>query len=211
MAQAAAVRLDPVERDQAAKELGCVVEEKRQGRPGRPGVWWLDDNARGFVYDGARCGRALRAGLSRRSAFGRPLPMEEVGLHVKRIDNSGVRRRSNPEGKREWSRKVRLGALLLLIFAVGYGPRAWLRQSGYRIAEMTQTRQKLIENQDHLRVRQARLSGLDRIGELAAERGLVAPSVENYTWQGRGMAEEPTDQELAEAFLGGAANVAISD
>lgn len=199
MAQAAAIQWEEIERDSAAKELGCVVEEKRQGRPGQPDAWWLDDSARGFVYDGARCGRALRAGLSRRSAFGSPLPMEELGLYVKNIDNSSVRRRSNPERKQEWGRMVASIGVLLVVLAAGYGPRAWLRQSGYRIAEMTETRQRLIENQDHLRVRHARLSGLDRVGELAAQQGFTAPAVENYTWQ-NGISAEPNEKELAGAF-----------
>ena len=197
MAQAAAVRWQQIEREQAAKESSCVVEEKRQGRPGQPGAWWLDD--RGFVYDGVRCGRALRAGLSRRSAFGQPLPMEELGLYVKNIDNAGVRRNSAPEGKKHWARTVGASSLLLVVLAFGFGPRAWLRQSGYRIAEMTEKRQALVENQDHLRVRHARLSGLDRVSELAAERGLIAPAVENYTWQ-NGISAEPSQKEVAGAY-----------
>lgn len=207
MAQAAAVHWGELERKQAAKELSCVVEEKRQGRPGQPSAWWLDDRERGFVYDGVRCGRALRAGLSRRSAFGQPLPMEELGLYVKSVDNAGVRRRSAPEGKKHWTRMVGVSSLLLAALAFGYGPRAWLRQSGYRIAEMTEKRQALVENQDHLRVRHARLSGLDRVGELAAQRGLIAPAVENYTWQ-KGISAEPSQKEVASAY--GAAQVPSS-
>jgi hypothetical protein len=202
MAQAAAIRWDQIEREQAAKELSCVVEEKRQGRPGQPSAWWLDDRERGFVYDGVRCGRALRAGLSRRSAFGQPLPMEELGLYMKSVDNAGVRRRSAPEGKKHWSRTVAVSGLLLMALAFGYGPRAWLRQSGYRIAEMTEKRQALMANQDHLRVRHARLSGLDRVGELAAQQGLIAPAVENYTWQ-EGISAEPNQKEVASAYGSG--------
>jgi len=207
MAQAAAIRWEQIEREQADKDLSCVVEEKRQGRPGQPSAWWLDDQERGFVYDGVRCGRALRAGLSRRSAFGQPLPMEELGLYVKSVDNAGVRRRSAPEGKKYWSRMVGVSSLLLVVLAFGYGPRAWLRQSGYRIAEMTEKRQALVENQDHLRVRHARLSGLDRVGELAAQQGLIAPAVENYTWQ-KGISAEPSQKEVASAY--GAAQVPSS-
>ena len=51
--------------------------------------------ASGFTYDGVRAGRAIRTGLSRRSAASRPLPMEQVCLYVKAIDNSGVRRRTD--------------------------------------------------------------------------------------------------------------------
>jgi hypothetical protein len=202
MAQAAAVQWDAVQKEPAAKELGCVVEEKRQRSPEQPGAWWLDESARGFVYDGVRCGRALRAGLSRRSAFGRPLPMEELGLYVKEIDNSGVSRRSSVERKIEWRRMVGFAGVLLVIVALGSGPRALLRQSGFRVDELAAQRQELIEKQDQLRVVQAQLSGLDRVGELAAARGFVAPSVENYTWQDRGISAEPSDNEFAGAYMG---------
>lgn len=204
MAQAAAVRWDEVQREPAAKakELGCVVEEKRQRSPEQSGAWWLDDSASGFVYDGVRCGRALRAGLSRRSAFGRPLPMEQMGLYVKDIDNSSVSRRSCTERKTEWRRMVVLSGIFLVVVALGYGPRALLRQSGFRVDALAAQHQALVEHQDQLRVVQARLSGLDRVGELAADRGFIAPPVENYTWQDRGISAEPSADEFAGTFLG---------
>ena len=131
--------------------------------------------------------------------------MEELGLYVKNVDNSGVRRRSAPEGKKFWGRSVAVSGVLLVVLAFGFGPRAWLRQSGYRIAEMTEKRQALVENQDHLRVRHARLSGLDRVGELAAQQGLIAPAVENYTWQ-KGISAAPNQKEVASAYGAGKAS-----
>ncbi len=137
--------------------------------------------------------------------------MEELGLFVKDIDNNGVRRRSAPEGKRSWVKTVCACAALLVILAFGYGPRAWLRQSGFRIAEMTQAKQQLIEHQDHLRVRYATLSGVDRVRVLAAERGLEAPPVENYTWQDTGISAELNESEFAGAFPRSAADERILD
>jgi hypothetical protein len=64
---------------------------------------------------------------------------------------------------------------------------------------MTEKRQALVQNQDHLRVRHARLSGLDRVGELAAQQGFIAPAVENYTWQ-KGISAEPNQKEVASAY-----------
>lgn len=155
---------------------------------------------RGFVYDGARCGRALRSGLSQRAACRGPLPTEELGLFIKDVDNSLLRRPSNPEGKTNWRRKVQFGVGALIVVAVLFGPRAWLRQSGYRIAEMTEQRAEMMEISDQLRVRQAQLSDLRRIGELAAARGFVAPPPQNYSWQDRGIAPAEDNAALARSI-----------
>ncbi len=155
---------------------------------------------RGFLYDGARCGRAVRAGLSRRGAYRGPLPMEELGVFRKRIGNQGLRRRSSAEGKSSWRTGVAVGLAALVMGIVMFGPRAWLRQSGYRVAEMMEQRQELSEIQYHLRVRQAQLSDLKRVSELAAAKGLEAPPPGNYTWQDVSIPATPSQSDLARTF-----------
>lgn len=65
-----------------------------------------EPRARGFVYDGVRVGRAMRAGLSRRSASSRPLPMEDVSFYIKSSSASQLRRRCDPGDAIVWRRLV---------------------------------------------------------------------------------------------------------
>lgn len=155
----------------------------------------------GFRYDGAAAGRARKAGLSRRKACGRPLPMEDVFLYVKPIDNSGVKRPVDPADKKAWLRTVGSLTVLLLLLVLALGPRAWLRHSGYNQAELTDTRLELLEIERHLQVRHAQLTDLRRVGRVAAAMGLVAPPPENYAWQD--LTVSPADRDggaLAETF-----------
>ena len=141
--------------------------------------------ASGFTYDGVRAGRAIRAGLSRRSAASRPLPMEQVSLYVKWIDNSGVRRRTDVAEKRIWIRAVAVGFLMVALLLLAYGPRSGIRQSGYRLEELEKRKQGLVEINRQLRVRQAMLSDLKRVSKLASERGFRAPTPDRFDWQNR--------------------------
>src|SRR5262249_14912788 len=54
-----------------------------------------------FFYDGVAAGREVRAGLSRRPAATRPLPMEDLCFFVKTIDNSRLVRVVDPHSRRE--------------------------------------------------------------------------------------------------------------
>jgi len=138
---------------------------------------------RGFVYDGVRAGPAVRAGLSRRQTATRPLPMEEVTLFIKQIDNSQVRRKADPRGKAAWLRFVVSGTMILLALLLSSGPRAWLRHSGYRQADLEKEYQALLEINRQLKVRQAMLSDLQRISVLAAADGFVEPPANQFDWQ----------------------------
>ncbi|MBI1354406.1 MAG: hypothetical protein GC160_08670 [Acidobacteria bacterium] len=153
-----------------------------------------------FCYDGAAAGRARKAGLSRRRAGGRPLPMEEVILFRKSFDNSRVRRPVDPADKRSWLRTVGVLAMLLLLAIVALGPRAWLRHSGYRQAELSERRMELQELERHLQVRHAQLTDLRRVGRVAAAMGLEAPPPEHYAWQDLTVNPTTSEPTLAETF-----------
>ena len=143
----------------------------------------------GFVYDGAVAGRALRAGLSRRYARTLPLPMEEVLLYVKDTDSQHVRRSADPADKRAWRRMVGWGFVGVVALVLAVGPRAWLRHSSYRQAELVDQRTELREIQDHLRVRHAQVSDLRRVMVRAADAGLQAPTGDRFLWQAPDAAE----------------------
>jgi hypothetical protein len=126
--------------------------------------------------------------------------MEDVALFIKDIDNSLVRRKPDPRGKSAWLRFVVSGAMILMVVLLSSGPRAWLRHSGYRQAELEKNYQKLMEFNQQLKVRQAMLSDLQRISVLAAEQGFVEPPTDQFEWQDRTIA--PDEQsEFAENRL----------
>jgi len=154
--------------------------------------------AAGFVYDGVRAGRAVRAGLSRRSAGGRPLPMEEIAFFIKDVNNSGLRRDSDPADRNAWARMVALGCLLLLTAVLCFGPRAWLRHSSYRQNELAEQREQLLRTRQQLLVRHAQLTGLERVTEIATAQGFRKPELDDYKWQ-RPVATE--DAALARVFF----------
>lgn len=180
--------------------LELLVAEKRGGERFGPEE---EPPTAGFVYDGVAAGAAMRAGLSRRSAYARPLPMEEVALYIKQIDNSGVRRQADPAGRRALTRMIGLGLAALFVLVLCFGPRAWLRHSGYRQAELAELRQELSEINHHLQVRHAQLSDLRRVVRMAAQQGLSEPPPERYTWQGRTIQEELEDDALVNNLAGG--------
>lgn len=154
----------------------------------------------GFRYDGAAAGRARKAGLSRRKAGGRPLPMEDVLLYVKPIDNSRVRRPVDPADKKAWLRTVGVLATVLVLAILALGPRAWLRHSGYKQAELSEARLGLLELERHLQVRHAQLTDLRRVGRVAAANGLVSPPPERYAWQDLTVGTSVPEAALAEIF-----------
>ena len=192
----AAAGLSPLESEE---KHGNVVVFDPNGQASRG--WSLASEsvepASGFTYDGVRAGRAIRAGLSRRSATSRPLPMEQVCLYVKAIDNSGVRRRTDVAEKRIWTKVVALGFLIMGLVLLAYGPRSGIRESGYRLEKLEKQKQALVEINRQLRVREAMLSDLKRVSKLAADRGLSAPPPDRFDWQNRTISPAEEGGELA--------------
>jgi hypothetical protein len=109
--------------------------------------------------------------------------MEEVALFIKDLDNSQVRRKADPRGKAVWLKFVVSGAIILMAVLLSSGPRAWLRHSGYRQADLEKEYQALLEINRQLKVRQAMLSDLQRISVLAAAEGFVEPAADQFDWQ----------------------------
>ena len=168
-------------------EFGFSAPEAGRGRrsPARDSA---GESARGFVYDGVRASRSVKAGLSKRPTAFHPLPMEDVYFHIKPIDNAQVRRLPDPKSKAMWLQLVGTGVLGLGLLVAVLAPRPLLRQSGYRLEKLSQTRQELVEVQDQLRVREAMLSDLRRVTALAPRQGLAATPPERFAWQDRTIA-----------------------
>ncbi len=151
----------------------------------------------GFTFDGVRAGRAIRAGLSRRLAAASPMLMEDVYFHVKGLDNSKRRRRIDPAEKSAWRRCVIGGFVAVVVVLAAFGPRAALRQSGYRLEQLSKQHQSLKEINHQLTMRQAMLSDVRRVTALAEARGLTAPPAERYAWQNRTITPLMGRSELA--------------
>jgi len=187
------------QRDDAVVSAGPVEVAGTPRRRG-PDAWTRTEPRRtsgGFVYDGARAGRATRAGLSRRSASSRPLPMEDVYFYVKELDNTNLQRRPDPADRAIWLRFVGVGMLGLLMMITTFAPRPLLRHSGYRLEKLNEKYQALAEIQDQLRVRQARLSDLRRVADLAGGQGLEQTPPERFAWQDRTIPPVSQETELA--------------
>ena len=169
-----------------------VGEELRQ-----PSLGFRREPERAFVYDGARAGRALRAGLSKRPASSRPLPMEDVYFYIKELDNTHLRRQADPGDKAIWTRLVGAGLLSLMMVILTYAPRPMLRHSGYRIEKLQQDHQALTSIQSQLTVRQEILSDLRRVATLAARQGLAQTPPGRFAWQNQTTPPVSTEGELA--------------
>jgi hypothetical protein len=92
---------------------------------------------------------------------------------------------------------VGCGFLAVFALALAFGPRAWLRHSSYRQAELIEQRTALREIQDHLRVRHAQVSDLRRVMARAESAGLHAPTTDRYLWQGAPLDADGSAPEVA--------------
>jgi len=140
----------------------------------------------GFFYDGVMAGREVKAGLSRRSAATRPLPLEDLCFFVKPIDNSRLIKVVDPKSRRECMKLVLTVAAvfgLLLLYMVPY---LWMRRSGYRIGELKKHHEEMVESNRLLQVKQAELRSLDRIEAIARKLGMQAPAPEQVVWSDGG-------------------------
>ena len=79
------------------------------------------------------------------------------------------------------------GFVAVVVVLAAFGPRAALRQSGYRIEQLSKQQQSLKEINHQLTMRQAVLSDVRRVTALAEARGLATPPPERYAWQNRTM------------------------
>ena len=142
----------------------------------------------GFFYDGVAAGREVRAGLSRRSAATRPLPMEELCFFTKPVDNSRLVRVIDPRSRRECLGLVGYLGGVFLVALLYLAPYLGILRTGYRIEEGKKEHEALVETNRQLQVKEARLKDPQRIYNIARGLGLDAPAPEQVLWQeaGRG-------------------------
>ena len=176
-----------------------VQVQPRESAPEAPSTLQVS----GFTYDGVRAGRKLRAGLSRRAACTRPLPLEDVAFFIKDIENDAVEHRYDPSDERSLRGLLGCGLAVALALVILFGPRAWVRHSGYRAAELSRQIEELQVVQDQLTVRQGQLGDLRRVADLAAKDGFIEPRPGDYAWQDRTVPPASPDNALALLLLEG--------
>lgn len=136
-----------------------------------------------FFYDGVAAGREVRAGLSRRSAATRPLPMEELCFFVKPIDNSRLVRVVDPHSRRECLGLIGFVSAVFLLALFYIGPSLAMLRTGYRLEDLKQEHESLVENNRHLQVKEAALRDPRRIYSIARGKlGLDAPGPDQVIW-----------------------------
>lgn len=138
---------------------------------------------KGFFYDGVAAGRDVRAGLSRRAAATRPLPMEDVCFFVKTVDNSRLVRVVDPNSKRECMGLVACVSAVFVIALLYIVPCLAMLRTGYQIQDLQRENQALAESARQLQVKEAVLRDPQRIYSIARGKlGLNEPTPEQVVW-----------------------------
>src|SRR5712692_4534926 len=135
-----------------------------------------------FFYDGVAAGREVRAGLSRRAAATRPLPMEDLCFFVKTIDNSRLMRVVDPHSRRECFGLIACVSAVFLLALLYIGPRLALLHTGYRTEDLKKQNESLAETNRQLQMKEATLRDPQRIYSIAVKMGLVTPAPEQMVF-----------------------------
>ena len=136
--------------------------------------------------DGTKSAQASKAGRrglescsarAARDAFQlRPLPLEDVFLYSKKIDNSRLVREADPQaGGRCWS-AIGVASLAMLLTAGVAAPNMANILAGYRLENLEAQQAQLAEQRRALELKEAELLNPQKLDQLARERNLVVPS-----------------------------------
>ena len=151
----------------------------------------------GFLYDGVWAGRDVRAGLSRRAAASRPLPMEEICFFVKTIDNSRLVRVVDPQSRRDCMKLAGFFAALFTMAVLYIAPHVALRHTGYGIEDLKREYEALGEANRALQVRESTLRDPQRIDAIARTRLGMQPALpEQVAWPDAGRMPRQNGREL---------------
>lgn len=146
-------------------------------------------------------GQAAAGGARReRSSSAPSIPMEGAFLYHKTIDNSSVSYRHDPTDRDALRGIVSGGLFVVLLFVLLFGPRLWVRHSGYRQAKHIERIEQLTVFRDQLKVQRGRLEDLRRVAALADQLGLRETEEDSYTWFAPRPIEEGTEQAVAQLF-----------
>jgi cell division protein FtsL len=105
---------------------------------------------------------------------------DSASLLGKSIDNSQVIREVDPRSSRELMGLILLGAVLVLGGVLYAWPHLQLREAGKEAQELSQEKERLLEENRKLRLERATLENLRRVEAIASrELGLLPPAPED--------------------------------
>jgi hypothetical protein len=133
-----------------------------------------------FVKGMERAGHAVRR--MEPSTRVRPFANEDILFYVKRIDNTGVVRASDPAARGICWKLIgsMVGAAVLLIGVLL--PSAYGRMAGYQIESLRQESQRIAAEQASLELKEAELLSPARMEELAREQQFVDPAPQKVVY-----------------------------
>lgn len=106
----------------------------------------------------------------------RSLPNEDVFFFCKKIDNTRLVREADPRSRSECWSTIGTAVAVVALFATVMMPNAASTMAGYRLQELKQEEQRLLDERRVLDLEEARLLSPARLEELARGRELAVPA-----------------------------------
>lgn len=105
----------------------------------------------------------------------RPLPMEDVFFYCKKIDNSRLVREADPKSAHSCWSAIGAACVALVLATGGLVPQLMGTLAGYKLESLRAEQRRLVDERQHLEVRQAELLNMNRLEKLAKDQNLVTP------------------------------------
>lgn len=121
-------------------------------------------------------------GTSYESYVLRAIPNEDVGLYVKRIDNSQVAREADPQARSTCWRSIGVACAAAVMLIALLLPGAYGLLAGYQIERLKKENAELLTIERSLEIEEARLLSPKRLEELAKLQDLVDPAPDKVVY-----------------------------
>ena len=130
----------------------------------------------------------------------RPIANEDVYLFVKRIDNSGVVRATDPAARRARSRSVATGFIAAMLVIAGLVPAAYNTMAGFSLQNLRMEQERLKQQQSRLDLKEAEMLSPAHLEQLAKSLKMVEPTPQAVQYlDGKPKTEARVDLPLAGA------------
>jgi len=130
----------------------------------------------------------------------RPIANEDVYLFVKRIDNGGVVRATDPAARRARSRSVATGFIAAMLVIAGLVPAAYNTMAGFSLQNLRMEQERLKQQQSRLDLKEAEMLSPIHLEQLAKSLKMVEPTPQAVQYlDGKPKTEARIDLPLAGA------------